>query len=310
MKKLILILFSLYASLSSADAQKISFTDLTNEWYVSTRTEVPGQPNRFTVKNEKFYYSGDTTINNLVYSKMRNYKADSKADIAAGLIRYDSADNKVYVYNPTGDLTLYDYNLDLGDTFYSANAYYYTGIYYAVIAKDSTLVNNTYHKKWQLQVTDTAFVDVYGETFVVVEGLGCMNAPLDPLLGDRPLVFYNELNRWITCFKNNGSYPSPYSSCSDSLVKVLLNVEVPVSKQNTLVVYPQPAFTHANIEFAETINTGTLYLYNLVGQTIHTETIYKKSEVKVGAPTLPGLYYYRITDNTTSRIWQGKLLFE
>ncbi len=305
MKKLILILLSLYASLSSSDAQKISFTDPTNEWYVSTRTEAPGQPNRFPVTNEKFHYQGDTTINNLVYNKLQNIWK-----YVAALVRYDSADNKVYVYNSSGDYVLYDYNLNIGDTFYSPNAYYNTGIYYTVTTKDSMLVNNVLHARWILKVTDTAFVDVHGESYVVVEGLGCLNAPLDPLFGDRSLVYYYELNRWITCFKNNGSYPSPYSSCSDSLVKILLDVEAPASIQNTLVVYPQPATRHAIIKFAATVKTGTIYLFNQVGQTIHTETIHDKSEVKVNAPALPGLYYYRITDNTTGKAWQGKLLFE
>lgn len=305
MKKIVIALFLLSTPVLHTDAQKISFTDPTNEWYVSTRTEAPGQPNRFPVTNEKFHYQGDTTINNLVYNKLQNIWK-----YVAALVRYDSADNKVYVYNPSGDYVLYDYNLNIGDTFYSPNAYYNTGIYYTVITKDSMLVNNVLHARWILKVTDTAFVDVHGESYVVVEGLGCLNAPLDPLFGDRSLVYYYELNRWLTCFKNNGSYPSPYSSCSDSLVKVLLDVEVPFQKTVNLTVYPQPATTHANIQLTETIKTGTLYLFNQMGQTLHTEHIQDKQHVRLNAPALPGLYYYRITDNTTGKAWQGKLVFE
>ncbi|HEY9177707.1 MAG TPA: T9SS type A sorting domain-containing protein [Flavipsychrobacter sp.] len=305
-----ILFFILLLVSAQVDAQKINFTDPTNEWYVSTRIESPGQPNRFPVKNEKFYYSGDTTINNTVYRQMRNYRADSKANIGAGLIRYDSSTNKVYIYRPSGDLVLYDYNLNVGDTFYSAYSSYYTNIYYTVIKADSTLVNNTYHKRWELQVTDTAFVDVYGELYVVVEGLGCLNAPLDPLYGDRSLIFYNELNRWITCFKNSGNYPSPYTACSDSLVKVLLDVEAPALGQNNLSVYPQPATTYANIQLPEAIKSGTLYLYNQVGQTLRSEAIQGKTMITVDAPATPGLYYYRITNNATGAMWQGKLLFE
>ncbi len=306
------ILFFILVLVSArVGAQKINFTDPTNEWLVRTETVTPGSPQRYGVHYHRFYINGDTNINSNTYYELRSYNGDWKTDRHEAYVRYDSAANSMYLAAQPTDILLYNFNLSVGDTVFCPWSSTYANMNYTVISIDPILLNNVYHKKFSLQVTDSSIVDLFGTYATIIEGVGCTTGPLDLLSGDRDIAVHNEISRYVTCFKNQGIYPIPsYSGCSDSLIKVLLDVEVSVPGQNMLVVYPQPATTYANIQLPQTIKSGTLHLYNQVGQTLHTEAIRNKAQVQVNAPTTPGLYYYRVLDNTTRQAWQGKILFE
>lgn len=309
MKKLIPVFFLLAITGSYTQAQKISFTDLTNEWYVRVNTGHPV----YDTSYYKYYYRGVADIDSVVYNKMYRLDPKDKTDMQIALVRHDSTDNIIYLYTSNGDYPLYNYNWSIGDTVHSQGNMYDSGLYHIVTKVDSILLNNVYHRVFYLKVIDSKFLS-WGLTYYVIEGIGWPGGPLGPSGGWGDWHFYASVRSiWqsVLCFKNQGIYPAPrFLSCSDSFVKVMLDVEVPASKQNTLVVYPQPATTHANIQLTETIKTGTLYLFNQMGQTLLTEHIQDKQHIRLNAPALPGLYYYRITDNTTGKAWQGKVLFE
>jgi len=289
-----------------ANAQKISFTDLTNEWYVRVETGHPVHDTSYY----KYYYRGVADIDSVLYNKMHQLDPQNKTDMQVALVRYDSTDNIIYMYTPNGDRPIYNYNWSIGDTVHSQGNIYDDSLYHIVTKVDSFLWNNIYHKRFHLTVTDFKFLS-YGMGYTIFEGLGWPGGPLGPPGGWGDWHFYasgRSIWQSVRCFKNQGIYTD--SVCSDYLVKVMLNVEAPELVRGSLSIYPQPATTHANVKLPQAIKSGTLYLYDQVGQTLLTEALQDKTQIRLEAPATPGLYFYRITDNTMGRIWQGKVLFE
>lgn len=293
----------------STQAQKINFTDTSNIWIIATSSVNPGQILRHTTAYEKYYYNGDTTINGIIYYEMRCYVPSTKTDHFSTFVRYDSIDNKVYIFYQYTDIVLYDYNLKIGDTFYAPFSYYYPDLYYTVTNVDSVLIKNVYHKQFQLQVTDSSFVDLWYTSHRYVEGIGCISAPLDHLSGERKLIYFAETSRGIMCFKNQGTYLS--QNCSDDFVKEKLSVGQSMQTGKIIQLYPQPASSVVNIQLPAKILSGSLSVFNQLGQVVISSSIAYSELLEIHNPgNLHGLYYYRISDHTETKIYSGKILFE
>lgn len=322
MRNLILILLFVSAQ---ADAQKISFVDTTNEWYVYKVTTIT--PSGFIVITHTvahYYYSGRKTINNKDYltvyaesnslryvtkhnSNTNNYDTQSIDKSQTGnilcYVREDSLSGNIYLTDTgTVEYLHYDYNSMVGDTLRPYTAY---GDAYFVSVIDSILINNTHHKVMTMQPVKYSNFSSYR----CVEGIGSLTDPFS--LSIIPSSYHVGNTAKVICFKNQYGHLKtndlPEINCVDTNLNVLNTTN---NQSAAIIVHPQPATTYANIQLPEAIKSGALYLYNQVGQKLHIEAIQDKTLIQLDAPATPGLYYYHISDNTTGRNWQGKILFE
>lgn len=306
MKKVITILFLLSTSFSYSEAQKIYFGDTSNYWGFLSRRENAGNGHTFYWAYTARRYSTTQFIqtNNKTYSYLYDYHYRSAyihEDTVAGKIycRLSQADTAEYV--------LFDYNLSTGDTFTSPVMAPGETVYSKCVIQgiDSIKLNGYWHRRFHGR-----YFQPYPDTLIFIEGIGA-KTPLVTLTGPFPGDTHTNDNLvMLMCFTNHGAVPQKDTgymfNCGDSV----LHVRQDAIYSRTLPVYPQPAITYATIQLPGTIKTGALFLYNQVGQTLHTEAIRDKAQVRVNAPATPGLYYYRVLDNTTGQAWQGKILFE
>ncbi len=325
MKNLIILILLLISI--QVDAQKISFVDTTNEWYVFYTTGVT--PSGFIVTTHTvthYYYSGRKTINgkdyltvsaesnNLRYTTKYNYNTRTydtqsidkyKSSSIACYVRKDSLSGNIYItYTDTGttEYLRYNNNAIVGDTIRPYPVY---SDAYFVAAKDSMLINNTYHQVLTMQPTRYSNYSTYRS----VEGLGSLTEPFGLSIISSSYHVGNTAK--LICFKNRYGYLQtnglPDINCLDTNLNVLDTLNNPSAEVR---LSPQPATTFVNIQLPGAVTNATIFIYNRLGQAIFSETIQNSSVIKLNAPATPGLYYYRITDNATGRIWQGKVLFE
>src|SRR4051812_18181369 len=136
MRKLFLVLLIIFSTAGLSFAQiNLPFPDSTAEW---SETQIvfggPGDPWEYSIG--KFFVDGDSSIGNQNYKKLywTSYCDSTPADLI-GFYRIDSL--KVYyrdylpigipplvvipyaldMYNNSGEVLLYDYGLQVGDTF-------------------------------------------------------------------------------------------------------------------------------------------------------------------------------------------------
>ena len=277
-------LLAIFVLLSvSAVAQRIRFSDNTNQWKVyHYDCRANGTPN--IVYN--YYYAYDSTIAGLLYRKMGN---------GPWFIREDTVSNKVYLREPhyNGDSTehlLYDYTLNVGDTFRASSAPF--GSEWHVSARDSVQINAQWYKTWNF-ILDSGNT-IGAEDFFVIEGIGCLNDPVWP-------VFTNigEYCMELTCFHNHGSIPlvSPMAggyfdnatSCSLILDEGVKNT---AEGSGSLSVFPIPVVTKLSITSKTHITSFTIT--NLLGQTLLNHNC-NSEQMEVDVADLPpGVYLVKI----------------
>lgn len=80
-----------------------------------------------------------------------------------------------------------------------------------------------------------------------------------------------------------------------------------VSNQNRVsTVVPNPVIASSVITLPYSIPSCDVVIINSIGQTIFKTIFENKNELLIGDRiTTPGIYFYRVTDNTTSRILTG-----
>lgn len=294
--------------ITSAQAQKINFTDSGNAWYVLIGKEMASQGHITGYFHENYLNGGDTVINSKAYTNFCWYNKSTGATPYAW-VRYDSNARKVYIADSNTELVLYDYNLSVGDTFYAPKiSSPLSQVWHVVDSVDSIQINGTFHKTFYLKVGDAnLYINEYARDYTIIEGIGCSAGPLYPLYGTAGITAYNERSRGVICFKNNGIAPPIYTNCKDTALSIY-NSEI---SDKPLSVYPQPATSVVNIQLPITIQSGSVKVYNQLGQEVISNTIANKELLEINNPgPLHGLYYYRITDNTENRIYSGKLIFE
>ena len=197
------------------------------------------------------------------------------------LIRNDSANKKVYLYNSNTEVLLYDFDLQLGDTL--PNTYLY----------DSSLNLLTVDSIY----TDT-FVGIprkvyYSETFIhlpylLIEGIGSNRGLLDHV------VFSIDVGSSLDCFLENRSvlYPDTTSPCM-----LVTGLDQSFAKQEpTFKIYPNPAEEAVNIKWQSTATAESIRLYDLFGREQKVKRIRENNQsYRLLLESLPaGIYLLRI----------------
>ncbi len=299
-----LVLFALILSFNSSFGQKIHFSDTSNVWQMMELVDYPGSWNKWV--NHTTHYSGDTIVNGKKYINISPY-----------YIREDTIAKLIYImrglsyhFTDTTEFVLYNYNLVAGDTIYP----YFGGApdKVWVVSVTNTLINGLSYKVWKYEYQ-------FGTTtynYTVIEGIGCnigLYFPID----------FPSLVDLIACFQNNGSisplsspvsayrYYNSYSYFSfDNSSSCDLAVNPVAINQQNSKLYPNPISESSKIQLPYSIASGTLTITNTLGQDITQIPFRNKQELLIGhLIKSPGIYFYRVTDNSNGELFSGKFVY-
>jgi hypothetical protein len=251
--------------------------------------------------------------------------------IGSVLVRQDG--NKVYLVDNADSLErlVYDFDLELYDTAY---VNYPQDKYTAwVTSIDSTQLMGQWYKVWHFEGIDSVLFypdSARPISYNVIEGIGCTNGPYYPAnaynraaFSQQLLCFNNDMN--ITSGLSNAviaygyDYQSYYdndSSCIEfyadhSTGPIIISEGVAEIAQaaGNAIIAPNPTDNTSKIVFPYKVADGRLTILNQVGQVIHSVPFSNKNEIGIGELIqTTGMYYYRVTDEQSGKVFSGKFI--
>ena len=324
MKSFLTILLISFAI--NANAQKIRFTNSTNQW---TTLSIDGDG---CSSQNSFSYSNDTIVSGITYKTMLGsgtpyfgyhdecycgtYISNFQSAI---LIREDTTTGIVYYFNQTdsAEHILYNYNLNVGD---SISYSIYTEIYTDTVASiDSVLYNGVYYKIFNFQNKALGS----DRSYTVLEGIGCTNDPMFPSYFGGCF----EYGESLVCFYENGVRPgitAPINSCSQygsscfygSGFNNITGCGMFLSTDNidkttpNIIISPNPAFDYIDITTSGQFDENTtISVYDIDGSCIlKTNADVQKDKVEVNTSYWSDGLYMVIVQNNTGIIKKEKIV--
>lgn len=326
MKYLFLALIFCFSSAKS-DAQKISFTDTTNEWYVlfNSTGYSTGYENHHYTSNH-YYYSGTKTFDSVKYKRVSrvwksvehfvtNQRKDTAITYTNGIddyfVREDTSDRKIYVrFSDTATIEhlLYDFDAKIDDTLAVPTDYFHA-VRESVIDSTSMVTMNNQQYNLRTATFDGQVINGLPITYYYVDGIGSLS---DPFLLTSWIGFRYTSTTKLICFKNqHGTIQSNdiVLNCTDTNnYKGLLNIG-DIEQAKTLMIYPQPAHSYLQVELPKAID-ATFTLYDNLGKKVYTTNINRQRSIRLKNIYVPaGLYFYKIHSKNAADNYSGKLLF-
>lgn len=302
MKILTVLLLTITIAIESS-GQKIKFTDTGNVWLYNYSNK-----DLDIVRYNCYYLDTTITVDTLEYRYFTTkviYTNSGGTSTQNMLVREDST-GKIFIRSLSGSDTsekiLFDYSLNVGDTVTVVEDFDTFRNFLSSI--DSVLIGNVSHRIFNMHRTSNS----HSNDYTFIEGIGCTTSPLFPLSPSQP-----ESSTNLFCFTSNGINPT-FSKQIDKLNNTT-SCHVGISNQHYIKsqidIYPQPASSVVNIQLPIKIQSGSLAVFNQLGQVVTTTTIVNSELLEIYNPgNLHGLYYYRITDNSENKVHSGKMLFE
>ncbi len=299
MRPLLILITFLSLSFQSF-SQKIHFTDTGNRWQITGLFIDMNQYHDYS--NTIYHFTADTVIGSVIYKRLNGF-----------MIREDTALGKVFVKGPcllyqlpynldTNEQVLYDYDLRLNDTV--KYRYGNDTQLFKITAFDSTIINGAWHKTWKYKTINTILQDASERT--VIEGIGSTGGFWWPLQ-----YWFFEHTMQLTCFYTLTGQP-PVSPAIDNYFDnshsctLAINSGLYANMQKLSVV-PKPANAVAQIECSQSIQNGSLALYNIIGQQVYKTAINNQNILPIGRYiSMPGTYFYRVVDMDKNQVYSGK----
>ena len=290
MKSLSLVLLIVILPLLAVSQQNYPLIKDGGVWR-EARAAVNTPPDPWWIHKHQYLMEGDTVFNNINYKKI--YSCDYSPAINNksffGGIRQDSL-NKVFIYLDTGSVIesafslqplteylLYDFSLNVGDTFNVVNS---RDSILVLSSVDSVLINNNYRKRWH-----------FGGDRTWLEGIGSVGGLFFPL------QYCFEEDQMLTCYEDsiinwlNPELAQNGIDCFSVGIKPI-DTQVELSK-----AYPNPCLDFITIDFNQNIARNTsVEIYNLLGQFIKSFALpanFKKANIDVSS-LKRGVYIYKV----------------
>lgn len=246
------------------------------------------------------YYKTDTIINGTNYNRL--YSRGVCNAIHAGgqppegcpftfnynnpeslyaIVRQDTLDKMVYIYEDNQESILYDFKNIIVGSYYPItynNSNMQDSLY--VVSEDSILLNNVYHKKWELGFKENG--NIFNQGFVsIIEGIGST-------FGIKSLLTIPfENSDQLICFSNNNNviYPDSTFNCD----KTLSINTTPVS--NDINIFPNPVVDYLTINTnLSSNNKSTISIMTTTGQEIIKKEV-SENEIKLNLSSLAKGFY-------------------
>ena len=287
MKKVIYITFFLFLNSFGAKAQQyIPFPENNALWTVQYESEsCNGNYSEY-----QYQITGDTTINNLTYHKLRAF-GDFICGwpLIYGAFRNDTINKKVYFLHSDSitESIFYDFNLVQGDTIkgyleeISNTVLGYNNVC-IIDSVDSVLINGAYRNRWNYHSVSSlydfnnsnnpSYIEGVGNTFGLFEGLQ---------------NFIN-LRTELICHSKNGTLLFGTSQCAP------LNIDT--YDEYTPLIYPNPSGGIFKIELKNS-EILSVEVYNVSGQLVLKKEALGNQQVDINNQST-GLYFLKIiTEN-------------
>ena len=252
-----------------------------------------------------FYMEGDTLINGKSYKKMYG-------DITN--IRYIREDSTKKVYMAfdcpypcdTIETILYDFNLQLNDTFRVKD--YDTSNYYKVVVSniDSILTNTGYRKRLRIDPLNFDWEISCNEIHYWIEGIGCASQLLySEFIGGSGNGC--EAYSWLNNFQvnNDTMYIDTSFDCST------VGIEDVILKTKNINIFPNPITDVSIFEINNfSVNYNFLEIYNLLGEKVKSINVRGEGKVYLTRKDFnSGCFIYRVVDNK-GNYQSGKFIVE
>jgi hypothetical protein len=251
-------------------------------------------------------YFGDTSLCGFTYNKILCQPAWPGNPASYRYIRKDSG--KVYLFqsfcsNP--EILLYDFNLNINDTFQQQYSYCY-GIDYIVDTTYSiTLINNDVRKFIMLVPLDTNWGY---DTIRWIEDIG------DIKRGFFPQCDFEGGHSHFICHKENGellwldTLNQTIVNC-DSITQIIATGLTNENQANPdLFVFPNPAKDFINIQSNFSGKLYTIIVYDISSRVLLKKDFVTNDEINI-FDFSKGLYFYQIR-NIDEILFNGKLIKE
>ncbi len=250
----------------------------------------------------KYYLNGDTLINGISYTKVnckRKYYSD---DFLQAIVKIDSNKVAVKYFNEYVDTNLhviYDYNLQVGDSFQVLGLFGDYPIKFDCVAIDSALTNAGYRKQWNLKIRGQCMSMSSLDTLKWIEGTTSSLGLFYDLhfINCNATDYYDDNN--TECFMHRDTFVlgGGLESC-EALIAVGIN-ETPIQPQTT--IYPNPATNEFTILLNNPAQKLSVALYTITGQQVACYSAAGK-QITIPRSNLPaGMYLVQvIADNKQS----------
>lgn len=289
MKRLYILIPLLLLFISATSyGQKIRFTDSTNEWTYYTFDQ--SGSNTLKIINT-YRYDSSIVFNNKKYLRL-TYPSPKVKSKQHFYVREDTLLNKVYYLKDTTDIVLFDFSLNLGDTFFTDDD---DGCNPTVKLLNTSLINGIGYKVLEMGTEVFEGIGSYDEFFTT----RCAHP-----------------DKWtkLICFKNKGNIidVQHYSGIGYVLSKstCALDVNNITTNNRTITISPNPANQYSKIIFPYTIQSGRLTITDVLGKTVSSKTINNQAAVTIGEMPASGFYLYQLTDLTQNQSYTGKFIYE
>jgi len=292
MKNYLLLIFLLVCN-TGAYAQKIHFTDSGNHWKgFDTDESFPQMPTGAYPWD--FFGNRDTLYNGLAYKIFAGAGPNRSV-----LVREDTLAGKVYaVYLYTGithdsaEQVMYDYSLVPGDTLFTHLGS--TQFASMVLDTGSVVIGN---QNYRVQFFVPVICPGFPQNYYVIEGIGSLSMPTEPLVPDR------EFPSYLTCFYHNGIQPAMVDAIAqfDNNTSCRLGVQDATSVHN-FTIAPNPAHAITTIIFPEPF-TGTLQVSGSDGRLYKTIPVAHAQQVLLDCSDLAAGSYLAAARSSENAVW-------
>lgn len=305
------------AFLANINAQDyIPFPKDTAQWSVR---ELYSSPSLYAISTAHQNLKGDTIINGLKYSKVYQTYYSEDYNIPNQhlkcFIREDTA-KTVFVKYPdnstdfidTTEFVLYDFGLNVGDTFTTKMLNINGNIQplkFSTISIDSINTNNGYRRICKLNLIQTTedvpVFNCFDTAFYFIEGIGSQIGP-----------FYNEMFKAcnlmgtvvkynLLCFQTNFNYIIGGTNCHQ-----VTDIEEVYNMEGFISAMPLPAKDQVTFKYKlpKNIKNAFLSIYDVMGRVITYNSIdIEKEELVCCLDELSnGIYFYGLTIDGKAQI--------
>ena len=242
----------------------------------------------------------DTVIDSIKYNKLFSFSdtifIEENANYIGG-IREDSLkrvyykgknvfESYIYDSHPDEEKLLYDFALNVGDTFKLNQSYAFFEENFLIVSKiDSLLINNKYRRRINFGHDSTNLIEVW------VEGIG--NIPRGLLYTSDPSMATCDFNNTLICYKQNDTLlymDSTYSKCYFYYDAIKENK---IFEKN-IKIFPNPVTDISILDFSKFNDIEFINIYSLEGTLVKQINTKGKNKIIINRKDyLPGMYFYR-----------------
>ena len=221
----------------------------------------------------------------MIHSKQ--YKKFTFDSYDWGYIREDTLKKKIYFLEDTtfSEKVLYDFSLNIGDTFIYKDSLNYRTIHFLVSQIDSTKPRQISLKN--LDSTNSVYLI---DSIVWIEGVGCNMSFLYP-----DQIFDYDNFSYLACAYRDTlkTYLNPYGyPCYSTPVGIENNAK----SSPSITISPNPYSGNYTLNISENF-TGEVLIYDMLGNVKYHENIQGKNKFDISLIAPSGIYFLKANSN-------------